>query len=199
MKKTLLALLIAAPFAASAADLVVNGSFEANAQANGTWGIYNNLIGWAGAPNIELRDNVAGAAFDGRNFVELDTYSNSAMSQLLVGTAGQYELSFWYSARPNVAAGSNNLTVSLDGGAPVTVLANTAGGNAHAWQHYSALVSFDGNALLTFSAAGRSDGLGGSLDKVSFISAPVPEPQTYALLLGGLGVLGFVARRRKAD
>jgi hypothetical protein len=29
--------------------------------------------------------------------------------------------------------------------------------------------------------------------------AAVPELQTYAMLLAGLGVLGFVARRRKAD
>ena len=28
--------------------------------------------------------------------------------------------------------------------------------------------------------------------------APVPEPSTYALLLGGLGLLGFMARRRRA-
>jgi hypothetical protein len=28
------------------------------------------------------------------------------------------------------------------------------------------------------------------------VAAPVPEPETYALLLSGLGVLGFVARRR---
>jgi len=28
--------------------------------------------------------------------------------------------------------------------------------------------------------------------------APIPEPQTYALLLAGLGVIGFVARRRQA-
>ena len=26
---------------------------------------------------------------------------------------------------------------------------------------------------------------------------PIPEPETYALLLAGLGVLGFVARRRQ--
>ena len=31
------------------------------------------------------------------------------------------------------------------------------------------------------------------------ISAPVPEPETYAMLLAGLGLMGAVARRRKAQ
>lgn len=29
------------------------------------------------------------------------------------------------------------------------------------------------------------------------IAAPVPEPHSYALMVAGLGVLGFLARRRK--
>ena len=32
---------------------------------------------------------------------------------------------------------------------------------------------------------------------VSAIPAPVPEPETYAMMLGGLGLLAFTARRRK--
>lgn len=33
---------------------------------------------------------------------------------------------------------------------------------------------------------------------VSIGVAPVPEPETYALFMAGLGLIGFIARRRKA-
>jgi len=33
---------------------------------------------------------------------------------------------------------------------------------------------------------------------VNFVAAPVPEPQTYAMLLAGLGLIGFSARRRES-
>ena len=32
----------------------------------------------------------------------------------------------------------------------------------------------------------------------TFVPHPVPEPSTYAMLLAGLGVVGFLARRRQA-
>jgi hypothetical protein len=34
---------------------------------------------------------------------------------------------------------------------------------------------------------------------VSVTTAPVPEPETYAMMLAGLGALGFMARRRRAS
>ena len=34
---------------------------------------------------------------------------------------------------------------------------------------------------------------------VAYEVSPIPEPETYALMLAGLGVVGFMARRRKAD
>ena len=39
-------------------------------------------------------------------------------------------------------------------------------------------------------------GVGVVVDNLS-VAVPVPEPQTYALMLGGLGVVGWLARRRR--
>ena len=36
------------------------------------------------------------------------------------------------------------------------------------------------------------------IDEVKFQASPVPEPETYAMMLAGLGVLAALARRRKA-
>jgi hypothetical protein len=51
-----------------------------------------------------------------------------------------------------------------------------------------------------FEATGTGTGtLGGRLSyTASAVAAPIPEPQTYALLLAGLGTVGFMARRRRA-
>ena len=43
--------------------------------------------------------------------------------------------------------------------------------------------------------SGGSDGNGGNGGVIS----PVPEPETYAMLLAGLGLIGFMAYRRKSD
>jgi hypothetical protein len=197
MRKIAIAALLASPLLASAANLVTNGSFEADAMPNGSWSIYSNLTGWTGTPNIELRDNVAGAAFDGLNYVELDTYYNSGMFQdVATVTGAHYNLSFAYSPRPGTG-NTNDINV-LWNGSLIAPLAGSNGDGVNHWTVYNIDVigAAGATSRLTFNAAGVSDSYGGSLDAVSLTSA-VPEPQTYALLLAGLGAVFFMGRRRK--
>jgi hypothetical protein len=48
---------------------------------------------------------------------------------------------------------------------------------------------------------GFNDSSNGDADYDDFVIgvnfAPIPEPETYALMLAGLGIVGFAARRRK--
>jgi hypothetical protein len=192
--------LLATPFLASAStNLITNGSFEANAQASSTWQIYNNLTGWQGGKNgIELRNNVAGQAHDGNNYVELDTTANSSMRQSFNTVLGQaYVLSIAYSPREGVANNSNGIQVMWDGSSLGTFTGN-GGTSGNAWQVETLNVLGTGGLTeLRFNAVGRSDSYGGSLDSVS-VTTPVPEPETYALMMAGLSAMVFVARRRKA-
>lgn len=42
-----------------------------------------------------------------------------------------------------------------------------------------------------------AENAGSNPSKLFVLSAPVPEPETYALMLAGLGLVGFAARKRK--
>lgn len=53
------------------------------------------------------------------------------------------------------------------------------------------------SGLLTLVISGESFGKASYAGTIDVTSA-VPEPTTYGMLLGGLGVMGFLARRRKA-
>lgn len=64
--------------------------------------------------------------------------------------------------------------------------------------------SFSGMETLTLSSPGISYAIfgaiassGSSVYADNFTISAVPEPETYAMLLAGLGLLGFMARRRK--
>jgi hypothetical protein len=92
--------------------------------------------------------------------------------------------------------------------------ANGCGGGSHAGSSlcYSGdRVALGDNMVFQFSFAGGAPSLDAPHLKVNFFGdgdrkvgsllsqtiAPVPEPETYAMMLGGLGLVGFMARRKR--
>lgn len=64
------------------------------------------------------------------------------------------------------------------------------------------LPSFDFGNLqagqYTLTLSGLASGVAGGSYHIDLMAQPVPEPETVALMLAGLGVMGAVARRRRA-
>lgn len=59
---------------------------------------------------------------------------------------------------------------------------------------HSINLAYDLGSMANFNAGGitNSETIG-----YDYIFAPIPEPETYAMMLAGLGLMGFMARRRK--
>jgi hypothetical protein len=212
--KPLIAFALALPLLAQAApltNLVVNGGFEANPVNAGNWIVYGSptagsnrsttaLTGWTvdSGFGVEVRNNVAGQAFEGTRYVELDSFGDTSMSQWIDTVAGGvYELSFAYSPRERVSSASNGIQVWWN---QELLSSLTAPGKAsgHDWQTFSFTVTGTGGLdRLRFNSMADADTLGGSLDNVVLAQA-VPEPASFALAGLSLLALGLTARRRRA-
>ena len=93
-------------------------------------------------------------------------------------------------------AADNSVSIKLNG----TEIASANG--FHSWHDFSASSGFlSGQNTLEFVVNNEHLGAGNPTGlRVEFLSsnvAAVPEPETYAMLLGGLALVGAVARRRK--
>ena len=187
---------------ASAATIVLQSTFESPVITSGSYTIVGSADGWtagAGTAGIEIQNNVAGApaANGGLKFVELDSTANSSMYYTFSYT-GRVDLSFLYSPRPNVSADSNGISILLNGqllNPPLTVTGGPL--QQTQWQTYGANFSVNSGDILSFSAVGTNDSLGGYVDNIT-ISA-VPEPATWAMMIIGFASAGLMVRsaRRK--
>jgi hypothetical protein len=139
-----------------------------------------------GTPNV---DNLGSFTLTGAPF----TYTGS-----------HFDLLVSFTAPPGTTPGSVLVTDALTG----TVASTDNGGVFldfdNTPKHFtfgsgSTAGSFDFTVNDVSVTAGQSVAVTGTIliGPSVVVVASVPEPGTYALLLAGLGVLGFVARRRK--
>jgi hypothetical protein len=136
-------------------------------------------------------DLVAGA---NGHYVDLDGSSWQAgqMSNSVMLTMGQTYTLTYELAGNHRGYGADSVTVNF-GSSSQIISRNSGDGFTTYMLNYTATST--GLASFSFHNAG-GDNVGALLDNVK-VTAAVPEPETYAMLVAGLGLLGFMARRRR--
>ncbi|MDT7837609.1 PEP-CTERM sorting domain-containing protein [Aquabacterium sp. OR-4] len=129
---------------------------------------------------------------------DADTVEGSAVATSFVAAAGsRLNIDFSFNGAAADAACPDCLDRAyyvLDGVATAFASVGTVGGGLQI------TLASGGSHTLAFAVLDVGDVVGVSTLTVSNLSVTpaVPEPGTYALLLAGLGAVGFMARRRRA-
>ena len=204
MKLLIAAVLSFGIASAASAISITNGSFElgANIPAGGFITVpalnSTSITGWTvGGAGVDYIGTYWQAA-DGVRSIDLSALSAGSISQSLQTVIGQtYKVSFALAGNPDGGQGTKVAITSISGSLPDVEFFTVGAANTRAnmlWENFTyTFKAFDTTSVLTFASATRT-AFGPAIDNVS-ISA-VPEPETWALMILGMGLVGVSARRR---
>lgn len=173
---------------------------------------FNNNSGTA-AVDFSFNNNLAGVAVGSLDIGGF-AYEGSALRQNFMATAGQqitvkFDWAFLSSDTANADFGFiaiNDTVVSFVNTASSPLVSSFTGNfgdfGAASWvfteNSYTYTAASDGAVSLVIGVADIGDYLGTSELRIDNVSvSAVPEPETYALMLAGLGLMGGYIRRRQ--
>jgi hypothetical protein len=209
--------------ALAAANLIVNGGFEAPPQNDGSFQLFGagatNLTGWEvlgpARNSVAILDTAyheAGVtfnAFGGDQALDItggeNTGPTAGIRQTVNTRAGQrYLLSFWVGNADGRSdyAGTSTIFLGINDHLPTRF--ENADITAHGvnWKLFSTSFSATSqhtDIVFNNGTAARNDGAGDNyagLDNVRLTA--VPEPATWAMMIAGFGLAGATLRRRRA-
>jgi choice-of-anchor C domain-containing protein len=136
----------------------------------------------------------------GTGSVDLDGNNPGAISQVVTTTLGQmYELSFYLSGNPDGGPSTKTVNVTVGASDPpytyTVTLLNSKTSMDYAFEDLF-FTGLGGATLISFASGDdASSPYGPVIGDV--VLAATPLPQTFALISGGLGLVGFMARRKR--
>lgn len=167
----------------AAAALLAIGSTAANANST-DWGIHDVVEAGINAPSPgSFMDTFLFEIAPMPYTVSSTTVANNLGNGIVFNIVnGMY--SVWSAGGDGMVGGGDDMKISADfafdgmsGSTTNSVMLNTG--------------------KYFYQVTGEATGFAGGLYLLTSTIVPVPEPETYAMLLAGLGALGFLARRRQ--